>query len=111
MSSRAVLVAALLHAVLAGAPEVPAQPAARIPIIGYLSVSTRAIAAPMSTRSGKDCGSSAIYGEARSERLPELARELRDLKVDVIVTANDVATAAVKRETQAIPIVMANSID
>jgi putative ABC transport system substrate-binding protein len=51
------------------------------------------------------------YGEARTERLPELARELVDLKMDVIVTATDVAIAAVKRETQTIPIVMAISSD
>jgi putative ABC transport system substrate-binding protein len=51
------------------------------------------------------------YGEARFERLPELARELVGLKVDVIVTGTDVAIAAVKRETQTIPIVMGNSTD
>jgi putative ABC transport system substrate-binding protein len=51
------------------------------------------------------------YSEGRVERLPELARELVGLKVDVIVTGNDAATAAVKRETQTIPIVMGNSID
>jgi putative ABC transport system substrate-binding protein len=51
------------------------------------------------------------YSEGRFERLPELARELVGLKVDVIVTPNDVAIAAVKRETQTIPIVMATSTD
>src|SRR5262249_39301359 len=51
------------------------------------------------------------YGEARAERFPGLARELVSLKVDVIVTATDVAIAAVKRETDAIPIVMAISSD
>ncbi len=51
------------------------------------------------------------YGEARAERLPALARELVSLKVDLIVAATDPATAAVKRETQTIPIVMANSSD
>jgi putative ABC transport system substrate-binding protein len=51
------------------------------------------------------------YGEARAERISELARELVRLKVDVIVTATDIAVAAVKRETQTIPIVMANSTD
>jgi putative tryptophan/tyrosine transport system substrate-binding protein len=51
------------------------------------------------------------YGESRAERISELARELVGLKVDVIVTATDVAIAAVKRETQTIPIVMANSTD
>jgi putative ABC transport system substrate-binding protein len=51
------------------------------------------------------------YGEGRAERIPELARELVGLKLDVIVTPTDVAIAAVKRETQTIPIVMANSSD
>ena len=51
------------------------------------------------------------HGEARADRLPEIARELVGLKVDVIVTATDVAIAAVKRETQTIPLVMGNSSD
>ena len=51
------------------------------------------------------------YGEARAERISELARELVSLKLDVIVTATDMAIAAVKRQTQTIPIVMANSTD
>lgn len=51
------------------------------------------------------------YGDGRSERLPELARELVGLKADVIVTSTDVATAAVRRQTRTIPIVMALSAD
>jgi len=51
------------------------------------------------------------YGEARAERISELARELVSLKVDVIVTATDTAIAAVKQQTSTIPIVMANSTD
>ena len=51
------------------------------------------------------------YGEGKSERLPELARELVGLKVDVIVTTADVATAAATRATRTIPIVMAVSTD
>jgi hypothetical protein len=44
------------------------------------------------------------YGEAKAERIAEFARELVGLKVDVIVASTDVAIAAVKRETQTIPI-------
>jgi putative ABC transport system substrate-binding protein len=51
------------------------------------------------------------YGEARAERLPDLARELVGLKVDVIVAGADGAIAAVKRETQTISLVMENSSD
>jgi putative tryptophan/tyrosine transport system substrate-binding protein len=36
------------------------------------------------------------YGESKAEKIAELARELVSLKVDVIVTATDVAIAAVK---------------
>jgi putative ABC transport system substrate-binding protein len=49
----------------------------------------------------------ARYGDGQSERLPKLARELVSLRPDVIVTSTDIATAAVKRETRTIPIVMA----
>src|SRR5262249_6022227 len=49
------------------------------------------------------------YGEGRAERFPEIARELVGLKLDMIVAASDAAIAAVKRETQTIPIVMAAS--
>ena len=51
------------------------------------------------------------YGAAQAERLPDLARELVALKVDVIVTGTDPAIAAVKQQTQTIPIVMANNTD
>ena len=51
------------------------------------------------------------YAEARAERLPEIARELVSLKVDVIVAAGDIAIAAVKQQTRTIPIVMAGSTD
>jgi putative ABC transport system substrate-binding protein len=47
----------------------------------------------------------------KTERISELAAELVRLKVDVIVTATDAAIAAVKQQTQTIPIVMVNSAD
>src|SRR5262249_50990794 len=48
---------------------------------------------------------------AGAERTAEMAAELVRLKVELIVTSTDVAIAAVKRQTQTIPIVMANSTD
>jgi putative ABC transport system substrate-binding protein len=51
------------------------------------------------------------FGEAKPERLAELATELVRLKMDVIVTSTDEAIAAVKRQTQTIPIVMTASTD
>ena len=51
------------------------------------------------------------YGEARAERISDVAAELVRIKVDVIVTSTDQGVAAVKQQTQTIPIVMANSTD
>jgi putative ABC transport system substrate-binding protein len=99
-----------------------AQQAPKIARIGYLSPSTPAAVAQnlaafrqelreLGHVEGKTFVLELRYAEARVERLPDLARELVSLKVDVIITATDVAIAAVKRETQMIPIVMANSSD
>lgn len=49
--------------------------------------------------------------ENRNERLPALAAELVNLKVDVIVAVDTFATAAAKKATAAIPIVMGNVSD
>ena len=43
--------------------------------------------------------------EGRLDQLPRVARELVELKVDVIVTGNDEATRAAKQATSTIPIV------
>jgi putative tryptophan/tyrosine transport system substrate-binding protein len=60
---------------------------------------------------GKSFVLEARYGDGKAERLPELARELVSLKVDVILTGTDGAIAVFKKQTQTIPIVMANSTD
>jgi putative ABC transport system substrate-binding protein len=60
---------------------------------------------------GKTFVLAARYGDGRSERLAELARELVRWKADVIVTSTDAATAMVRRQTQTMPIVMAFSTD
>jgi ABC-type uncharacterized transport system substrate-binding protein len=99
-----------------------AQQPKKMAKIGYLAPATPASAAPnieairqglreLGYVEGKTFVLEIRYGEARAERLPGLARELVSLNVDVIVTATDIAIATVKRETQTIPIVMANSTD
>jgi ABC-type uncharacterized transport system substrate-binding protein len=99
-----------------------ARQAPKIARIGYLSPSTPAAVAQnleafrqglreLGHVEGKTFVLELRYAEARAERLPDLVRELVSLKVDVIITATDVAIAAVKRGTQMIPIVMANSSD
>ena len=47
--------------------------------------------------------------EGNNERLPGLATELVNLKVDVIVTAGAPATSAAQKATTTIPIVMGSS--
>ena len=51
------------------------------------------------------------FGEGKSDRYPDLAAELVQLRVDVIVTASTPAIEVVKNATSAIPIVMAASAD
>ena len=51
------------------------------------------------------------FAEGKVERLSELAAELVRAKVDVIVVGTDAGIAAVKQETQTIPIVMAGGTD
>jgi len=46
------------------------------------------------------------YAEGRQDRLPELAAELVQLKVDVIVVTADVSAEAAKQATKTIPIVV-----
>jgi putative ABC transport system substrate-binding protein len=114
----AILAAVVLLAV---AVIAKAQQPKKIARIGYLFASTPAATAHNieAFRQGmRDLGHvedktfvlELRYGEARAE-LPEIARELVGLKLDMIVAATDVVIAAVKRETQTIPIVMAASND
>ena len=98
------------------------QPGPKVAKIGVLISSTPESAAPniqalrkglreLGHIDGKTFVLVSRYGEARAERLPELARELVSLKVDVIVVSTDLVVAAAKRETQTIPIVMTVSTD
>ncbi len=108
--------------ILAAPPAPDAQQAPSIAKIGVLFASNPAPAAhnreafvqglrEHGYADGKNIVLELRYGEARAERISELARDLVSLKVDVIVTATDPAIAAVKQQTQTIPIVMAVSTD
>src|SRR5215468_11623035 len=55
---------------------------------------------------GKNIDFEYRYAEGREDRLPELAAELVQLKVDVIVVTADVSAQAAHRVTKTIPIVM-----
>jgi len=99
-----------------------AQPAPKVAKIGLLTPSSPAGSGHLVEAftqglrelgyiEGKNFVLEARYGDGRTERLAELARELVRLRADVIVTSTDVATAAVRRQTRTIPIVMALSTD
>jgi putative tryptophan/tyrosine transport system substrate-binding protein len=111
-----------LAAVLAAPLGVEAQQAARIPRIGVLHPGAPATSSHFAAAfteglrelgylEGQNIVVERRFGEAKAERLSDIAAELVRLKVDVIVTSTDPGIAAVKRQTQLIPIVMANSTD
>ena len=121
MGIRTILVL-LVGLTLASTQLAEAQQPKKVAKIGYLLASNPAAAAhnveafrqgmrELGYVEGKTFILELRYGEARAERIAALARELAGLKVDVIVASTDVAIAAVKRETQTIPIVMAVSSD
>jgi putative tryptophan/tyrosine transport system substrate-binding protein len=122
MMDRRAFVSGAAGTLLAGVFPAHAQPATKVPQIGVLHPGSPA-SAPQSVEAfrqglrehgyeeGKNIVVEHRYTESRLERVVEIAAEFVRLKVDVIVTSLDVATAAVKRQTQTIPIVMAISID
>ena len=122
IGSALTLIAMLACWMLAVPPSGQAQPAARVSRIGVLHGATAAAvtqnfeALKQEMRAlGYVEGKNVVYerraGDARAERISELAAELVRLKVDVIVAATDPAIAAVKQQTRTIPIVMATSTD
>src|SRR6266705_2154424 len=122
MMDRRTFVSTAAGALLVKAFPTNAQPAAKVPRIGVLHAATPAAVAQNSEGfkqglrehgyvEGQNIVVERRYGEASPERMAEVAAELVRLKVDVIVTSTDVAIAAVKRQTQAIPIVMVSSTD
>lgn len=97
-------------------PRLPWQ-AAKVPRIGYLAVGSReGIRAAMVQalleglgEHGYVEGESILieyrFSEDRDDRLPQLAAELVDLKVDLILTSGTPASSAAKQATGTIPIV------
>src|SRR6266436_5188399 len=100
---------------------VEAQQTKKVPRIGYLSTGfSRSSAVVEAFQQGlRDLGY--IEGqnitieyrstEGMAERLPNLAAELVQLKVDIIVVGGSPATQAAKNATKTIPIVMTSATD
>lgn len=95
---------------------VSAQSPGKIPRIGFLGITTPAVAEPLLAafeqglrEQGLIAGQNVIierrFAEGDAARLPALAAELVALKVDVIVTAAPAPSLAAKQATNTIPIV------
>jgi len=122
MSSRTLVGLVLLLAIATAGPPIDAQQPTRVPKIGFLFTGDQVRTAPQIAAfrqelrelgyvEGKTVRLELRFAEGAAERLPQLARELVALKPDVIVATTDPAIAAVRRETQTIPIVMVFSSD
>ena len=120
MRRRAALAAALALSFLLAPLAAEAQPPAKVPRIGYLSLapgpSPRSVALLQGLRDlgyaeGKNITIEYRWGQGNLDRLRDLAAELVRVKVDVIVTGGSIATRAAKEATHNIPIVMAFEAD
>jgi putative ABC transport system substrate-binding protein len=102
-----------------------AQPAGKVPRVGYLSPQSgsdpgvqlgtdifRQALRELGLVEGQSFALEYRFAEGRAERLPNLAAELVRLKVDVIVTIGGVPpTRAAQRATKTIPIVAGGTSD
>ena len=95
------------------------QAAAKVYRLGWLGISDTPLYTAAFTRGlqergyrqGENIVIERRYFEGKVDQLPALAAELLRLKPDVIVTAGNVPTQALMRETSTIPIIMATSSD
>jgi putative tryptophan/tyrosine transport system substrate-binding protein len=101
---------------------VEAQQASKVPKIGFLVVPSRSFFADrmesfrqglqsLGYVEGKNLLIEYRYAEGKLDRLPELAKELVGVKVDLIVTTTTPSVLAAKNATQTIPIVFAGVQD
>jgi putative ABC transport system substrate-binding protein len=108
--------------ILASVHLAEAQQASKVPKIGFLVVPSRAFFAnriesfqqglqSLGYIDGKNIVIEYRYAEGNLGRLPELAKELVDAKVDVIVTTTIQSVLAVKNATRTIPVVFAGVQD
>jgi putative ABC transport system substrate-binding protein len=96
--------------------DAAAQPAAKLPRVGFLSAGSRPSANADAFREGlrevgwidgKNVAIEWRFADGRAERLPALAAQLARLPVAVIVTGSTPVIQAAKDATSTIPIVMA----
>ena len=114
------LVLALALGLLAVPAAVEAQPTTKVRRIGYLSTGYRASGfheqflqglRALGWIEGQNLAIEFRFAEGQFDRLPQLAAELVDLKVDLIVAQPTPAAMAARNGTRSIPIVMINAGD
>jgi putative tryptophan/tyrosine transport system substrate-binding protein len=99
-----------------------AQQPGKVPKIGFLVVPSRSFFAnriesfqqglhSLGYLEGKNIVIEYRYAEGKLDRLPDLAKALVSVKVDVIVTTSDQSVLAAKNATKTIPIVFAGVQD
>jgi len=118
----AVAALALVLTLLATPLAAEAQPAGKTPRVGVLFVTSPSVAGAFNEALGaslRDLGYTGGHAitvefrsaEGRADRLPALAAELVQRKVDIIVTGGgNVSTLAARKATTTIPIVMVGSV-
>ena len=101
-----------------GFPAAAQQPASKVPRIGYLALSrsagTEAFLQGLTDLGyveGQNVAIDYRFAEGKEKRFTDLAAELVQLKVDVIVVGGTAAARAVRRLTKTIPIVIPDSAD
>jgi putative ABC transport system substrate-binding protein len=98
-----------------------AQPAGRLPVIGFLGAATTSAWEPWTAafvqglrehgwNEGHNIAIEYRWAEGRRERFEEIANEFVRLKVDLVVTGGN-AAGAVKRVTSVVPIVFVLAVD
>ena len=104
------------------APIAEAQQPTRIPRIGYLGAFTPSAGASLLEAfrqglrdggyvEGRNIFIDYRWAEGNPDRLPALAAELIDLRVEIIVTQSNAAVAALQQATKTIPVVVAGMGD
>jgi ABC-type uncharacterized transport system substrate-binding protein len=113
-----ILVYALSALILTAIHIAEAQQSIKVPKVGFLVVPSRSFFADrmesfrqglhsLGYVEGKNIVIEYRYAEGKLDRLPELAKELVGVKVDLIVTTSTQSVLAAKNATRTIPIVFA----
>jgi putative ABC transport system substrate-binding protein len=117
MALRAVLTTIFILALLAAPLAANAQPTGKVPRVGFLSSGSPSVPSgpgeafrqglrELGWVEGQNIVIEYRLAEGRYDRLPELAAQWVQLKVDVIAAGGTAATTAAKNATGIIPIVM-----